>query len=199
MSICVCTAHNSATSWVPLSSPSQWGHWGTERLSNSPRVTEWCLALARLCISKQDRVSVKCIYACTCAWMPADVCVCVCVGVGVSVGGLVCTWGVWLVCACAQRHFSTDISKYSINKIFWHHNIASQGHTSTQTFFFDVRVFRVPKILPMEKWEWKSGPAEHDRSREAQTPFSPGVALEQFHSSSSIMRLKEFCPSQKVK
>ena len=50
--------------------------------------------------------------------MPAGVCVGVCVGVGVSVGGLVCRWGVWLVCACAQRHFSTDISKYSINKIF---------------------------------------------------------------------------------
>ena len=54
----------------------------------------------------------ECLQTCVC------VCVCVCVGVGVSVGGLVCTWGVWLVCACAQRHFSTDISKYSINKIF---------------------------------------------------------------------------------
>ena len=57
-----------------------------------------------------------CLYLCMNACR--RVCVCVCVGVGVSVGGLVCTWGVWLVCACAQRHFSTDISKYSINKIF---------------------------------------------------------------------------------
>ena len=146
--------------------PFHWGNRGTERLSNLPRVTEWCLTHAKVCISKHAGVSVMCTYACTCAWMSANkhVCVCVCV----------CVCGV-RTCQEALLHRYLQIL-HKQDFLAPQHSITTK-HTCTHIAFRCSYFQSFPKILSTERWGWRWGPAEQSRSREAHTTCFPGAAM----------------------